>query len=661
MAATLPPPREHGRGDDRTSAADYADRVRYKVYFWSWLILVGVVAAALSLCSDLTGVGLLRFRQAILLACGGYPFFGRLAWTVALALIAHACVRLCPQCAGSGIPELKLILAHAPSSGSTMSAYLSPLTLVCKLVGLACVTGAGLSVGREGPFVHISCCVAYILAPSWMRSSPRQLAAALRAAAGAGVSFTFGAPIGGLLFAAEVSVTYFRVAHLPRALICALFGLLFVSWLNNGSLAPFKATVVEPAHAISPGQTLATILLGVWCALLATAFNFLSRLLLQLREKYVQSGAAQLFAVIAIATLTAAVGSTHSPLRLLGMPANELLPALVGNVAASDWVVPAEARDVIEPGGIEGALLLLAAGLMKLLLTAFTIVLPIPCGLFIPTFISGAFIGRAWSELLNVYTGLDAKPGAYALVGAAALTGSITGTISTSVVALELTGLSAGEASPLAIACVFSIALRGLFVRSVYDVVAQQTRLPGLTLLLKRVAWHSHRGGGAGSEGANGYMAELKAADIVKRFDRAIPRVTQVCDLGSLRDAAAFCVSHHIPHIAVVERFPSRAININTVGGSGGGGSGGGPRALAAIGALSLLGLCLPFCLLRLCLCLCLAALRKERVRTLVDFVTDSVTAGPVAHNDFIFLRHFVSPLRAIGRAQLFTARNDIP
>ena len=58
------------------------------------------------------------------------------------------------QAAGSGIPEMKSILAGSPQRG-----YLTTRTLLVKVFGLMLVLGSGLPLGKEGPFVHISCCV----------------------------------------------------------------------------------------------------------------------------------------------------------------------------------------------------------------------------------------------------------------------------------------------------------------------------------------------------------------------------------------------------------------------------------------------------------------------------------------------------------------------
>jgi H+/Cl- antiporter ClcA len=40
---------------------------------------------------------------------------------------------------------------------------LVPRTLVAKVVGLTATLGAGMPLGKEGPFVHLSSCVATVL------------------------------------------------------------------------------------------------------------------------------------------------------------------------------------------------------------------------------------------------------------------------------------------------------------------------------------------------------------------------------------------------------------------------------------------------------------------------------------------------------------------
>jgi chloride channel 3/4/5 len=63
-----------------------------------------------------------------------------------------------PYAVGSGIPEIKTIL-----SGFVIKGFLGSWTLITKCIGVVLSVGSGLSVGKEGPLVHIACCIANIV------------------------------------------------------------------------------------------------------------------------------------------------------------------------------------------------------------------------------------------------------------------------------------------------------------------------------------------------------------------------------------------------------------------------------------------------------------------------------------------------------------------
>jgi chloride channel 3/4/5 len=63
-----------------------------------------------------------------------------------------------PYAAGSGIPEIKTILG-----GFVIKGFFGGWTLITKCIGVVLSVGSGLSVGKEGPLVHIACCVANIV------------------------------------------------------------------------------------------------------------------------------------------------------------------------------------------------------------------------------------------------------------------------------------------------------------------------------------------------------------------------------------------------------------------------------------------------------------------------------------------------------------------
>lgn len=105
--------------------------------------------------------------------------------------------------AGSGIPEIKTIL-----SGFVIPGFLDFKVLAVKAVGSTFAVATGMCLGKEGPFVHISTCVGWLVARrfSKYRSNERKMREMLSVACSSGLSVAFGAPIGGVLFSYEVSL-----------------------------------------------------------------------------------------------------------------------------------------------------------------------------------------------------------------------------------------------------------------------------------------------------------------------------------------------------------------------------------------------------------------------------------------------------------------------
>jgi hypothetical protein len=111
---------------------------------------------------------------------------------------------------GSGIIEIKIILG-----GFIMNGFLGIQTLLVKSVGLILSVASGLSLGKEGPMVHIACACGNVLSklfPSYISNGAKKREI-LSASAAAGISVAFGAPIGGVLFSLEVRKKNFSFTH----------------------------------------------------------------------------------------------------------------------------------------------------------------------------------------------------------------------------------------------------------------------------------------------------------------------------------------------------------------------------------------------------------------------------------------------------------------
>lgn len=102
--------------------------------------------------------------------------------------------------AGSGVAEVKVIL-----SGFVIHGYLGVKTLVIKTLAVILSLASGLSLGKEGPYVHIATCVGNIACRLFSKYNHNdgKRREVLSASAASGVGVAFGAPIGGVLFSLE--------------------------------------------------------------------------------------------------------------------------------------------------------------------------------------------------------------------------------------------------------------------------------------------------------------------------------------------------------------------------------------------------------------------------------------------------------------------------
>ncbi|KAG6602858.1 Chloride Channel (ClC) Family [Phytophthora cinnamomi] len=185
------------------------------------LVMLGISASLVDDIIDMVVLGLNRTREELLKLAGSNdsPFAELAVWGAFTIVVATASIKWTavfdPMAAGSGIPEMKSIISYERREDA--SRYLRARTLVSKIGGLALALGSGVSLGKEGPFVHTSSIIAHRLMKhvkcfrriydnDFMRRHMYDAACAV------GVTTTFRAPIGGALFAIEVTSTVFMVS-----------------------------------------------------------------------------------------------------------------------------------------------------------------------------------------------------------------------------------------------------------------------------------------------------------------------------------------------------------------------------------------------------------------------------------------------------------------
>lgn len=335
--------------------------------------------------------------------------------------------------AGSGIPEIKTIL-----SGFVIPHYLDLKVLLVKAFGATFAVATGMCLGKEGPFVHISACVGYLVASYFpkYRNNGRKMRELLSASVAAGLSVAFGAPIGGVLFSYEEISTYFPRKVLWRAFLCSMFAALILRELNPTGTGKLVLFETDYGTSYLPQHYAVFVLLGVvggiWGGLLCK-LNYKWHKWFRSYTIIKNNPVLEVFLVVLVTVLL------QFPNPLTREPGDIIIRNLLVDcredkvTTALSWVCRNEQRT---DGRLDYIGWLVLGTVVKLVLTTITFGCKVPSGVIIPALDAGALFGRLLGQWIGTIS-----PGIFAMVGAAAfLAGVSRMTISLCVIMFELTG-----------------------------------------------------------------------------------------------------------------------------------------------------------------------------------------------------------------------------
>uniref|UniRef100_A0A8C6YHZ3 Chloride channel protein n=1 Tax=Naja naja TaxID=35670 RepID=A0A8C6YHZ3_NAJNA len=449
----------------------------------------------------------------------GDDWYYLFALGVVMALVSFAMDFTVSRVAsGSGIPELKTIL-----TGVILEEYLAIENFGAKVVGLTCTLACGstLFLGKVGPFVHLSSMIAAYLGKirtsvSGEYENKSKQNEMLVAGAAVGVATVFGAPISGVLFSIEVVSSHFAVRDYWRGFFSAtcgafMFRLLAVFNSEQETITALFKTSFKIDFPFDLPETIFFTFLGVICGVLSCAYLFCQRWFLGYVRK--NRFTARLLATekplysVLVAFL---LSSITFPLSLGQFMASrlsmkELLTSLLDN---RTWGVLSQNVSLDRPPQVDPLNLwqewwhpdisifgtLSVFLVMKFWMLVLATTMPMPAGYFMPVFIYGAAIGRLVGEAAALLfpLGITAEgppspiiPGAYALAGAAAFSGSVTHSLSTALLAFEMTGQIA-HILPVLLAVLVANAIAQKFQPSFYDGTIIVKKLPYLPRIRSR-------------------------------------------------------------------------------------------------------------------------------------------------------------------------------
>ncbi|XP_077077536.1 chloride channel protein 2c isoform X2 [Siphateles boraxobius] len=478
---------------------------------WIFLMILGFIMAVLSFVMDLFVTLLTDAHRWIYDISDSHVFLQYFAW------VAYSMILMCfaagfasivsPQAVGSGIPEMKTALR-----GVVLPEYLTFRTLVSKVISLTCVLGSELPVGKEGPFVHIGSMCAVLLCKfmslfSGIYKNEARNKEMLTVGCAVGIGCCFASPIGGVLFSMEVTSRFFVAPNYWRGFLSAAFGsvifrLLAVWHGEEETLTALYATKYRLDFPFDLQELPAFAAMGIVCGLGGAFFVFLyGKITLFVKKQkamnsFLMKNVFLYSALVSVLVSTLTFPPGFGQFMAGKLTQRESLISFFDNRTWSNHCIMADFEDDDHLAAWKHPqanvfIILTIFILMKFWMSALSITLPIPCGSFVPIFVIGAGFGRLVGEGMATLfpEGINTDghiyhivPGAYAVVGAAALTAGVTHTFSTGVIMMELTG-QINYILPILISVILANMVSQSLQPSIYDTVIRIKKLPYLPLL----------------------------------------------------------------------------------------------------------------------------------------------------------------------------------
>ncbi|CAL9053990.1 unnamed protein product [Musa banksii] len=515
--------------------------VRYVILKWTLCFLVGAVAGAVGFFNNLAVENIAGVKFVVtsnMMLAGKYKWAFLVFASTNFVLLMFASVittYISPAAAGSGIPEVMAYL-----NGVDAPDIFSLKTFFVKVVGCIAAVSSSLHVGKAGPMIHTSACIASILGQGgsrkyrltckWLRyfKNDRDRRDLVTCGAGAGVAAAFRAPVGGVLFALECVSSWWRSALLWRAFFttavvvvvlralidvcnsgkCGLFG--------KGGLIMFDVTSADVTYHLDDLPPV--IVLGIIGGILGSSYNFLLDKVLRIYNLINEKGhVCKLFLAASVSIFTSCC--------LFGMPwlasckpcpaeSSEACPSIGRSGNFKNFQCPPDQYNDLASlffnTNDDTIRNLYSAGtdnvfqktsIILFLITSYFLGiisygLAVPSGLFVPVILTGATYGRLVGMLMGSHSTLN--HGLFAVLGSASLLGgSMRMTVSVCVVMLELTNNLL--LLPLVmLVLLISKSVADAFNANVYDLLVQLKGLPYLK---------AH---------AEPYMRQLTVADVVR-------------------------------------------------------------------------------------------------------------------------------------------------
>lgn len=368
------------------------------------------------------------------------PYWMLVVMPLGFALIRYSTMKLAPQAAGSGIPQVMAVIQMGRVR-TYLKTLISPIQAVFKTLFVILGVLCGASIGREGPAVQIG---AAIMA-NWSMNAVRRIRVDARTlviiGGAAGLASAFTTPLAGAMYAFEELGSRRHFRSRAFAVLCIVLS-AWASYRLFDGYSPLALNV--PVPALPTVGVL--VILCILCGLLAGAMTwvmgiglprFMPKTNTPLQAAGVAAAVGLLLAILAIVTQGMTLGS--------------------GNGVAYQMLNLNPAQD--QTTGF---------GLLKWLSTTLSFATGIPGGILAPSLSIGAGVGQDFSLYF-----VDGQDRVFLIAAgmAAFLAGVIQAPLTATLVVVEMTGMYDHILAMLIMSFLASWSARLLCRTSLYQVL----------------------------------------------------------------------------------------------------------------------------------------------------------------------------------------------
>ena len=395
---------------------------------WAFIIFFSIITSLFLVFLD--KLILVSFKKRKIWANTSYPFLNYFTWVITSVLFILCATSvgyfISPDADGSGIPEMKTVLSGVP-----IYRYFSFNAFVGKSLGIFAAIVSGASVGKVGPYVHLSCLICTRLMKSSyfekIDKSTSMKTTMLSVACATGITFALGCPLGGVLFSIESTASIYMVSNLWKS----FFSSVICCFITKIFYGDFSIKVIDDTTAINVNfifKLINFIIIGLITGIVGASCATLVSKGVYIRKKINISWLNNRFKFAAITSIITASTTFFIPgLRNFDKPIMLHLFSANDNSIEDDWQHPGE-----------GWYLLISC-FFKYILTVLGLSCTMPSGVFGPMFTVGALLGRFYGHLIYTIFGINMES-AFAMAASAGAFSGFSHTISSALMVFELAG-----------------------------------------------------------------------------------------------------------------------------------------------------------------------------------------------------------------------------